>query len=160
MLAPKSHDSLIGQVRIAIDSRHRVPLRVQVFARGAASPAGQVGFTAVSFGPPPAADYAFTPPAGATVTQQHIGAARPGRRRQAEPALASGVRVIGTGWLAVASLPESSLAGAALPGGPGGAGLIPFRYSSALGRARIGGPGRRPAGGQPGGGPARCSARC
>ena len=41
------------------------------------------------------------------------------------------MRVIGTGWLAVASLPESSLAGAALPGGPGGAGLIPFRYSSA-----------------------------
>ena len=78
VLAPKSHDSLIGQVRIAIDSRRRVPLRVQVFARGAASPAGQVGFTAVSFGPPPAADYAFTPPAGATVTQQHIGAASQG----------------------------------------------------------------------------------
>ncbi len=130
VLVPKSHDSLIGQVRIAIDSRRRVPLRVQVFARGAASPAAQVGFTAVSFGQPPAADYAFTPPAGATVTQQHIGAAG-----QASAGLgqntASGVRVIGTGWLAVASLPESSLAGAALPGGPGGAGLIPFRYSSA-----------------------------
>ena len=38
VLAPRSSRSLIGQVRIAIDSRRRVPLRVQVFARGAATP--------------------------------------------------------------------------------------------------------------------------
>ena len=75
VLAPRSSRSLIGQVRIAIDSQHRVPLRVQVFARGAATPAAQVGFTAVSFGRPPAADYAFTPPAGAKVSQQHTAPA-------------------------------------------------------------------------------------
>jgi outer membrane lipoprotein-sorting protein len=133
VLAPKSHRSLIGQVRIAIDSRHRVPLRVQVFGRGAASPAAEVGFTAISFTRPPAADFAFIPPAGATVTQQHIGNGAVAGAGRLASGLASGVRVIGTGWLAVAELPESSLAalaGAALPGGPGGSDVIPFHYSS------------------------------
>ena len=124
VLAPESHDSLIGQVRIAIDNRRRVPLRVQVFARGAARPALQVGFTAVTFGRPPAADYAFTPPAGATVTQQ-TGTAGQASGQRAAGGTASDVRVIGTGWLAVASLPESSLA--TLSGGPG---LLPFRHSA------------------------------
>ncbi len=154
VLAPKSQHSLIGQVRIAIDSRYHVPLRVQVFARGAARPAAEVGFTSVSFSPPPAADYAFTPPAGATVTQQHIGRAGAARAGQQAEGLASGVRVVGTGWLAVADLPESSLAGAALPGGPGGAGVLPFGYSShsaAPGSAAPGGPGGAggPAAGDP-----------
>jgi outer membrane lipoprotein-sorting protein len=128
VLAPKSHSSLIGQVRIAIDSHYHVPLRVQVFARGAASPAAGVGFTAISFTRPPAADYAFTPPAGATVTQQHPGAASLGRAGRQANGPASGIRVIGTGWLTVAALPESSLA--ALAGGAGGPDLIPFRHSS------------------------------
>jgi outer membrane lipoprotein-sorting protein len=128
VLAPRSHSSLIGQVRIAIDSRRHVPLRVQVFARGAASPAAEVGFTAISFTRPPAADYAFTPPAGATVTRRHLGAASLGRAGRQASGTASGVRVIGTGWLAVAALPESSLA--ALTGSPGGSGPLPFRYSS------------------------------
>ena len=70
VLAPKSPSSLIGQVRIAIDARHRVPLRVQVFARGAASPALQIGFTSISFGKPAAANFAFRPPAGAAVVQE------------------------------------------------------------------------------------------
>ena len=39
VLAPRSASSLIGQVRIAIDAAHNVPLRVQIFARGAQSPA-------------------------------------------------------------------------------------------------------------------------
>src|ERR1039458_7268814 len=49
VLAPKSSSSLVGQLRIAIDAQHNVPLRVQVFAKGATSPAIQVGFTTVSF---------------------------------------------------------------------------------------------------------------
>ena len=140
-------------MRIAIDSQHRVPLRVQVFARGAATPAAQVGFTAVSFSRPPAADYAFTPPAGArvsqqhTATQQHTGAASPGAAGRTASGLTSDVRMIGTGWLAVASLPESSLA--TLSGGAGGGDLLPFRHSAsslAPGSAARGGPGAAPGG--------------
>ena len=147
VLAPRSRRSLIGQVRIAIDSRYRVPLRVQVFARGAATPAAQVGFTAVSLRRPPAADYAFTPPAGAKVTQQHTGAASPGSAGQTASGLTSDIRVIGTGWLTVASLPESSLAG--LSGGAGGGDLLPFRHSGssqAPGSAAPGHPGAAPPG--------------
>jgi outer membrane lipoprotein-sorting protein len=147
VLAPRSDRSLIGQVRIAIDSQHRVPLRVQVFARGAASPAAQVGFTAVSFTRPPAADYAFTPPPGAKVTQEHTStSAQAGAGPQAGGP-ASDVRVIGSGWLAVASLPESSLA--TLSGSAGGGDLLPFRHSAdseAPGSAAPGGHGAAPAG--------------
>jgi len=126
VLAPRSSRSLIGQVRIAIDSQHRVPLRVQVFARGAVSPAAQAGFTAVSFARPPAADYAFTPPPGAKVTQSRSMTVSPGTAPAASGP-ASDIRVIGRGWLSVASLPESSLAPLS---GTGGGDLLPFRHSA------------------------------
>ncbi len=66
-LAPKASGSLIGQIRIAIDARQALPLRVQIFARGASSPAFQVGFTSLQFGTPSAANFAFSPPSGAKV---------------------------------------------------------------------------------------------
>ena len=110
VLAPRSSRSLIGQVRIAIDSRRRVPLRVQVFGRGAASPAAQVGFTAVSFGlrrPPTTRSPRPPGPGSSSSTTGRPAGAPPGRTVSG---LTSDVRVIGTGWLAVASLPESALA--------------------------------------------------
>jgi outer membrane lipoprotein-sorting protein len=66
-LAPKASGSLIGQIRIAIDAQRAMPLRVQIFAHGASSPAFQVGFTSLQFGKPAAANFAFSPPAGAKV---------------------------------------------------------------------------------------------
>ena len=66
-LAPKSASSLVGQVKIAIDAAKSFPLRVQVFARGSASPAFQLGFTSLTFGRPAASNFTFTPPAGAKV---------------------------------------------------------------------------------------------
>jgi outer membrane lipoprotein-sorting protein len=66
-LAPKDGQSLIGQIRIAIDAKLALPLRVQIFARGAGSPAFQVGFTSLQFGTPAAANFAFTPPPGVKV---------------------------------------------------------------------------------------------
>jgi outer membrane lipoprotein-sorting protein len=66
-LAPKDRRSLIGQVRIAIDASNSLPLQVQVFARGAASPAFSVGYTSLSFARPAASNFAFSPPPGAKV---------------------------------------------------------------------------------------------
>ena len=74
VLAPKDSRSLVGQVRIAIDAARNVPLRVQVFARGAASPAFQTGFTSIAFTRPAAANFAFRPPAGATVVPGNVPA--------------------------------------------------------------------------------------
>jgi outer membrane lipoprotein-sorting protein len=76
VLAPKSSSSLVGKVTLALDGQHSdVPLRVQVFARGASTPAFQVGYTSVAFTKPAAANFNFTPPAGARVTNDLAGTA-------------------------------------------------------------------------------------
>jgi outer membrane lipoprotein-sorting protein len=116
VLAPKSPDSLVGQVRIAVDAAHNVPLRVQLFARHASSPAFQVGFTSISFVRPAAANFQFTPPPHAKVRTDKLSASdRDSASGQGEPA------VIGQGWLAVAELPAAELPGFGGMGGPGGA---------------------------------------
>jgi outer membrane lipoprotein-sorting protein len=66
-VAPKDSRSLIGQVRVAIDAKNSLPLQVQVFARGAASPAFSVGYTSLSFAVPAASNFTFSPPPGAKV---------------------------------------------------------------------------------------------
>jgi outer membrane lipoprotein-sorting protein len=145
VLAPKSSSSLVGQVRIAIDAQHNVPLRVQVFARSATSPAIQVAFTSVSFVRPCTGNFTFSPPAGATVTQESSGfggyASGPASHTGS---ITNGVSVIGHGWLAVAGLPQSSLSsltGTAPRGGAGGSGPGPFRSSSQSAGPGFGGPG-------------------
>ena len=88
-LAPKSTQSLIGRVDIAVDAATSLPLRVQVFARGAASPAYSVGFTALSFARPDPSNFTFTPPPGAKVRTAGCppGTARsPARRGWPAPA--------------------------------------------------------------------------
>jgi outer membrane lipoprotein-sorting protein len=112
VLAPKSTSSLIGQVRIAVDARNSVPLRVQVYARHAASPAFQVGFTSISFVTPAAANFSFTPPPGAKVSTES-----PGSQETEAPMLpqqaAGGPTVMGRNWLSVAVLPAGILGGSA-----------------------------------------------
>lgn len=108
VLAPRSTSSLIGQVRIAVDATRYVPLRVQVFARGARNPAFQVGYTSISFVRPAATNFAYTPPPAAKVTKVtlgSLGSARSGKQTGAAPA------VLGKDWLSVAVLPASALSG-------------------------------------------------
>jgi outer membrane lipoprotein-sorting protein len=76
-LAPKDSRSLIGQVRIAIDASNSLPLQVQVFARGAASPAFSVGYTSLSYARPAASNFAFSPPPGAKVKTVTVPAGLP-----------------------------------------------------------------------------------
>ena len=71
-LAPKDSRSLIGRVQIAIDAAKYFPLRFQVFARGQASPAFGVGFTALSFGRPAESNFSFAPPPGAKVKKVSV----------------------------------------------------------------------------------------
>ena len=66
-LAPKDGRSLIGRIQIAIDAHKYFPLRFQVFARGQASPAFEVGFTSLTYGRPAPSNFTFTPPHGAKV---------------------------------------------------------------------------------------------
>jgi outer membrane lipoprotein-sorting protein len=108
VLAPKDDRSLIGKVTIAIDAKYGVPLRVQVFAKGAGSPAFQFGYTAIQFAAPAAANYDFTPPAGAIVNVVNAsdGSGKSGGGKQPD---ASGFGSYGTSWLTVAELPQQDL---------------------------------------------------
>ena len=99
---------------IAVDATKNVPLRVQVFAKGASAPAFQVGFTSVSFVQPAAANFTFTAPAGAKIKTVTPPAAA-GRHRRPPPACGRQPQVIGKDWLSVAVLP-ASLAGLASGG--------------------------------------------
>jgi outer membrane lipoprotein-sorting protein len=128
-LTPKSSGSLIGRVSIAIDATRNVPLRVQVFARGAASPAIQVGYTSISFVKPAAANFNFTTPAGAKV--KVVSPPKDSSRHMAKGTKSSGEpQVIGKDWLSVAVLPASDLAGVM---GAGGASSSAVGGSSAAG---------------------------
>ena len=108
VLAPKDSRSLIGQVVIAVDGKYGIPLRVQVFAKGATSPAFQVGYTDLSFTPPASANLAFTPPPGASVDKVNLGAGHSGKRPGAQSA-ASGLGSHGSDWLTVAAFPQKDL---------------------------------------------------
>ena len=70
-LTPSSPLTLIGRITVAIDEESHLPLRVQVFAKGAADPAMEAAFTTVSFDPIDPSMFTFSPPAGATVSTHH-----------------------------------------------------------------------------------------
>ncbi|HZN77161.1 MAG TPA: sigma-E factor regulatory protein RseB domain-containing protein [Micromonosporaceae bacterium] len=70
ILAPRDNDSLVSQVRIAIDGEKHLPLRLQVFAKGYGTPAFEVGFTQVSFQRPGDEHFKFNPPAGTQVQEE------------------------------------------------------------------------------------------
>ncbi len=109
VLAPKDSRSLVGQVQIAIDGHNGVPLRLQVYARGASSPAFGVGYTSIQFVTPAPAELSFSPPPGAKVTKVNLGSEQPSGQT-------SDVSVIGSGWLTVLDLPS---AGLTVPSGSG-----------------------------------------
>lgn len=78
VIAPRTSQSLVSQIVVAVDSKTYLPLQLQVFARGTSSPAFQVGFTSLTFGKPAASNFTFTPPAGAHVKTEKLPAVMPG----------------------------------------------------------------------------------
>jgi outer membrane lipoprotein-sorting protein len=119
VLAPKDSRSLVGQVQIAIDGKNGVPLRLQVYARDASTPAFQVGYTVVQFVTPAPADLSFSPPPGAKVSHVTLGEQPGSNHTQGD------VSTIGSGWLTVLDLPSAGLttpSGSAPALGGGGSG--------------------------------------
>ncbi len=110
-LVPRDSRSLVGSVRIAVDGATHIPTRVQVFAKGATSPAFQVGFTSFSTATPDASVFGFTPPPDATVKEGVLptkvvhGGHRASTRGTAPT-------VVGKGWttVLVATLPADQQA--------------------------------------------------
>jgi outer membrane lipoprotein-sorting protein len=134
VLAPKDQRSLIGQVVIAVDGKYGVPLRVQVYTKGAKSPAFQVGYTDLQFVAPDPANFAFTPPHGAKVDVVNLGKGQLAKGQGTAAGLAgtSGFGTYGTSWLTVASFPQSDLTKALDPSAAAaqGSGKQPDIYSA------------------------------
>ncbi|GAA2486324.1 hypothetical protein [Terrabacter carboxydivorans] len=115
VLTPKDRATLVGSVRIAIDSQEHVPLRVQVYSTKLTNPAFEVGFTAVDFSRPDTRQFAFTPPAGTTVTESDRltapkGAAgsnpAPGKPSAPSlPTMPGAPKITGSGWSTVVVAP-------------------------------------------------------
>jgi outer membrane lipoprotein-sorting protein len=100
VLTPRTPTTKVGEVRIAVDGQLKIPLGVQVFARGATSPAVDVAFTDVSFGQQAERNFRFAPPDDATVREVgRVGVATkpvPGPDRATGPERRP--RTVGTGW--------------------------------------------------------------
>ena len=144
VLSPKDSRSLVGQVRIAVDAELSVPLRVRVFARNAAKPSFEVGFTQVSFSAPGGEHFTFTPPRGSHQAKSgglpigrlpvDPGQLDPNSVGQRGEAVSTASKVIGEGWTKVAVVPvgedlDASTLGAVLSGlprvsGPWGTGRL------------------------------------
>jgi len=108
VLKPREATSLVAQVRVAIDGTEHVPLRVQVFAKSVADPVFEVAFSSVDFARPDAAQFAFSPPPGTTVTEGKVpahekaavGSETKGTTKTVAPRAGSADRpaVVGKGW--------------------------------------------------------------
>ncbi|MEW2413432.1 DUF2092 domain-containing protein [Streptomyces sp. NPDC046866] len=126
VLKPKHGGSTVGSVKIAVDAKNGVPLRVQLLAAEGGKPVVDAGFTKVDFAKPAADAFAFTPPKGAKVTEGKDGEAKgPGHGKEfkgldAFPGLGAvtggagipggpggehgGAQVLGEGWSAIARI--------------------------------------------------------
>ncbi|WP_433825018.1 LolA family protein [Actinoplanes sp. CA-015351] len=133
VLSPRDTNSLIGQVRLAIDAVEHVPLRVDVYAKSASKPAVRVAFEQVSFEVPDAQQFAFNPPPNASIeevtppTEKELAEKPDAVKPEAfqhdagKPGTESDdFKVIGEGWTTIisAKLPEDALAGAESPAKP------------------------------------------
>jgi outer membrane lipoprotein-sorting protein len=98
-LAPRDSRTLIGSVRIALDAKTSMPLRVQIWSRrNPSSPSFEVGFTSLSMKPPSTSTFAFTAPPSATTESSPLSEVH------SEPRAASHAdttKVIGKDWTSV-----------------------------------------------------------
>jgi hypothetical protein len=92
-LTPTSTSTLVDRVEVAIDGETRVPLRLDIFARGRSAAVVRAGYTNVSFGSVDPSVFVFDPPAGAAVHQ-----VQPGASDAAGSEAAPAVRWFGTGF--------------------------------------------------------------
>ncbi len=101
VLVPKDGRSRVGSVRISVDGKTKVPLGVQVLARGSDRAAIDISFTRFHDSMPSDDNFSWKPPSD--VKARQAGAEVPASPRGALAAK-SGVQVIGTGWSSIAKL--------------------------------------------------------
>lgn len=119
VLAPTPTErTLLREIRVAIDSETRLPLRLVVLANGTDDPVFSIGFDELTVGPQDAALFRFTPPAGAAVTEPDLphdtdGGPGSGPGTGPDGGLFGGedATIVGDGWdtVIVTELPTGAL---------------------------------------------------
>jgi outer membrane lipoprotein-sorting protein len=100
VLAPRDASSRVGSVRIAIDGDKKIPIGVQVYAKGGHSPAIDVSYTRLNFSVPDDDNFTFKPAPSVKVKET---SALPGIVPN------DNLHVIGKGWTTVVRLQLSDL---------------------------------------------------
>ncbi|GAA1058213.1 membrane protein [Agromyces luteolus] len=72
VLVPRTDETLVGEIRVAVDGENGVALAASVTARGADAPAFETGFTDVSFAAPDASVFDFEPSDAFTVQEETL----------------------------------------------------------------------------------------
>ncbi|MFL6239332.1 MAG: LolA family protein [Actinomycetes bacterium] len=126
-LSPRDTRSLVSRAQIAVDSKTSLPLRVQVFARNSGRAALSVAFSSISFSTPRSSIFQFAPPKGSKVQRTSVsslvGTPRTHRAKvrgapdvrtaapepNADHAMSSQPRTLGSGWTAVEEVAGGSL---------------------------------------------------
>ncbi|GAB2759291.1 LolA family protein [Sinomonas soli] len=106
VLTPKAAGTLVASVRIAVEAQTGLPLAVDVYAKGQDAAAFHAAFTQLTLAAPDTSVFAFTPPAGAKVTQQQLPAPaqhRPAKAQHAPASAAPG------GWDAITIIPADKV---------------------------------------------------
>jgi hypothetical protein len=117
VLSPRTADTLVGSVSIAVDAETGMPLRAAITARGQSTPAASVAFTELTLAAPAADLFRFSPPADADVTEKTLPddsaqlEARSGEHDSTHETHETHGKpaVVGSGWSAVAALPAGSV---------------------------------------------------
>ncbi len=115
VLSPRTADTLVGSVSIAVDAETGMPLRAAITARGESTPAASVAFTELTLAAPADDLFTFSPPADADVTEKTLPddsaqfEARSGEHDASHDAGHGKPTIVGTGWSAVAALPAGSV---------------------------------------------------
>ncbi|MDQ3405721.1 MAG: outer membrane lipoprotein carrier protein LolA [Actinomycetota bacterium] len=112
VLTPKPTErTLLREVRVAIDSETRLPLRLEVMANGQPAPALRIGFTEFSTGAQDPALFTYTPPAGVKVTEPKPDEA-PTREEQEDFLAKANLKPVGQGWdiVLTGKIPADALA--------------------------------------------------
>jgi len=121
VLTPKANQrTLLREVKIAIDANKHIPLQLTVLGDNSSTPAVQVGFDSVNYGPQQSSLFTFTPPAGATITKDNNTNTKPDPSKAQQDASKLAPKIVGSGWdtVAIITLPTGSAAN--LPSTPAG----------------------------------------
>lgn len=114
VLAPKpTEKTLLREIRVSVDSELRIPLQLEVLANGQSDPAVKIGFTEFSDAQQDPELFRFTPPAGATVSEQDLPDEAHGKAVDDWLSQAD-FKTVGRGWdiVATGKVPADALAAA------------------------------------------------